>query len=225
VVVQEVLKGTPAAKAGMRPKDILIKIGGKAIANQQEAIDQIGASKGKPVNIGVRRSEQEVVLKVTPRSEGGTYRIGIMFSSDQRFTKISFLPVGVREAAIKSLVFPVIQTERALAGFGSLFAGKASVKQVGGPLKIVEQLKMSFEHSFAMAMLFLALLNVYLGLFNLLPVPALDGGRLVFLTFTIISRRPVNQRVEGMIHMVGFLLLLGLILLVSFKDVGDLFGK
>ncbi len=225
VTVHEVLEGTPAAKAGLKKKDIIEKIGGQAIANREEAIQQIGASKGRPVVLDLRRGEETLALRVTPEAQAGTYRIGIAFPPNQSLGKITFLPMGAREAAIKSLVFPVIQTERALAGFGSIFAGKASVKQVGGPLKIVEQLKMSFAHSFAMAMLFLAMLNVYLGMFNLLPVPALDGGRLVFLIFTMISRRPVNQRIEGMIHMVGFLLLLGLILLVSFKDVLGFFDK
>ena len=75
-----------------------------------------------------------------------------------------------------------------------------------------------------MAIIFLGMLNVYLGLFNLLPVPALDGGRLVFLLFSLVSRRAVNQRVENAVHTVGFFILLGLIILLTYRDAARLVG-
>jgi regulator of sigma E protease len=160
-----------------------------------------------------------VKLEVTPRAEDGTYRIGIGFGR-----KLWFSELTAGRAAALALYFPVEQTTRALAGLGQLFSGKASVKQVGGPVEIVRQLKLSFEDSLAMAILFLAILSVYLGLFNLLPIPALDGGRLIFLLYAMITRRPVSQKVENAVHTIGFLLLLLLIILVSFGDVMRMFG-
>ena len=82
----------------------------------------------------------------------------------------------------------------------------------------------SFQAVTSVFLVFIAI-NVSLGLFNLLPIPALDGARLVFLAFTMVSRRPVDQRVENLVHTIGFVVLLGLILLVTYRDILRLLGS
>lgn len=217
--VSEVSSGSPAAAAGLEPGDAIEKVNGEPVPAVTDVIAAIEASKGKPITLTALRGEQRVKLQVTPRAEDGTFRIGIGFGR-----KLWFSELTAGRALALALYFPVEQTTRALSGLGQLFSGKASVKQVGGPVEIVRQLKLSFEDSLAMAILFLAILSVYLGLFNLLPIPALDGGRLIFLLYAMITRRPVSQKVENAVHTVGFLLLLLLIILVSFGDVMRMFG-
>ncbi len=218
-VVAEVVSASPAAQSGLQSGDTILAIDGKSVSTSGEIIEIIGQSKGRTLTMTVARAAKKLTLRVTPRAEDDTYRIGIQFGR-----KLSFTPLGAGKAVLLGLLYPFDQTRGVLSGLGQLFSGRVSVKQVGGPLEIVRQLKMSFEESFALALIFLAMLNVYLGLFNLFPIPALDGGRLVFLTYTILTGRPVNQRVENAIHTVGFVLLLGLILLITYGDLARLLG-
>jgi regulator of sigma E protease len=94
------------------------------------------------------------------------------------------------------------------------------------PVGIARIMKEQLERGFIRGLHFIAIISTLLGCFNLLPLPALDGGRLVFLGWEVITRRPVNQRVEQVIHLVGMLLLLGLLLILMVKDVRDwIFGR
>lgn len=218
LTVDKVEPKAPAATAGMRSGDLIEAIGGHPVTGVEEVLAAIGGSSGQPLEVKLKRAGQPVSLKVTPMKDGGGYRIGIGFGR-----KLSFGSVGAGNGVLLALYYPFAESKKILAGLGRLVTGKVSAKQVGGPLEIVRQLKMSFEDSFAMALIFLAMLNVYLGLFNLLPLPALDGGRLVFLAYTILFRRPVNQRFENAVHTAGFLLLLGLMVLVTYRDIARIF--
>ncbi len=224
VAIKSVVKDSPAAAAGIAGGDVITTLDGKHAASAEEVIEMIGASGGKPIHLDLLRRGQTVSLTVTPRRDGGALRIGVEFDPE-RVRKLQFTELPAGRALALGLVFPYEQTRKILSGLGQMFKRKEALKQVGGPLEIVRQLKMSFEESLTMAFIFLAMLNVYLGLFNLLPLPALDGGRLVFLTLAIITRRPVNQRLENAVHTVGFLVLLGLILLVTYRDIARIFGS
>ena len=218
--VGQVLDGSPAQAGGLVSGDVILKIGDKADPAIPDVLAVINGSGGKPVPIKVRRGDEEKALSVTPRAQDdGGFKIGIGFGR-----KLSFSPLDPGKAMLLGLYYPVSESHKALSGLGKVFTGKVSTKQVGGPLEIVRQLKMSFEEGIVMAIIFLGMLNVYLGLFNLLPVPALDGGRLVFLLYSMVSRRPVNQRVENTVHTVGFFILLGLIILLTYRDAARLVG-
>jgi regulator of sigma E protease len=218
-VVAEVDKGRPAAAAGFRAGDVVQSIDAKAVTTTDEVVALITASKGRELRVAVLRGGATQVLRVRPRESDGVYTVGIMFGQKLAFAA---LPAGL--ALEYGATYPFKESQRALGGLKLLFTGKVSVKQVGGPVEILRQLKISFEESIAMALVFLAMLNVYLGLFNLMPIPALDGGRLVFLIFTMVTRRAVNARLENAIHTVGFVLLLGLILLITYRDLARILG-
>jgi len=218
--VGEVLKGSAAEAAKLQPGDSLLSVAGKPVTGAEGVIEIIAASEGRPLTLELERNGQRRKVTVSARRDDDTWRIGIGFAR-----KLSFTSLSVKGALLLGLLYPVDQTRAVLSGLGQLFKRKVSLKQVGGPVEIIRQLTMSFKEGLAMALLFLAMLNVYLGLFNLLPIPALDGARLVFLGFTIITRRPVNQKVEAAVHTVGFIVLLGLILLVTYKDLARIFGS
>jgi regulator of sigma E protease len=210
-----VLPDSPAEVGGMKAGDIIEDIDGEPAPTFLHVLKSVGKSQGRELVITVLRDGKKAKVKVTPEKKGASYKIGISVSK-----KLSFSPLEPGNAVMLGLYYPVSKSQEALANLGKVFSGKVSTDQLGGPLEIVRQLKMSFEEGLIMAILFLGMLNVYLGLFNLLPLPALDGGRLVFLLFTMVSRKPVNQRVENTVHTIGFVILLGLILLLSFQDVG-----
>ena len=214
IVVDAVAPASPAARAGMRPGDRLDRIAGRPLRTNEELIARINGSRGRAVAVLVRRGAQTKELEVIPRPSGSGYRIGIQFRPH-----IEFRAVGVPAALVGAVLYPAAKSLQIASGLKRLVTGRVSAKQVGGPVEIVRQLKMSFESNLATALLFLGLLNIYLGLFNLLPLPALDGGRLVFIVAAMIARRPISQRVENLVHTVGFMLLLILLVLVSFGDV------
>ena len=219
-VVGTVLPDSPAQAGGLASGDVILKIGDKETPNIPDVLEVIGGSQGQALTFKVRRGDKEQSLTVTPKAqEDGGYKIGIGFGR-----KLSFSALDPGKALLLGLYYPVSESQKALSGLGKVFTGKVSPKQLGGPLEIVRQLKMSFEEGIIMAIIFLGMLNVYLGLFNLLPVPALDGGRLVFLLISWVSRRPMNQRIENAVHTVGFFILLGLIILLTYRDAARLVG-
>ena len=103
--------------------------------------------------------------------------------------------------------------------------GKFSLDDLSGPVGITKQIAKAASRGAVDFLGIVIMISVYLGLFNLLPLPALDGGRAVFLLVESVRRRQVSPRVEAAIHSVGFVLLLGVLLIVSFKDVRSIFGK
>jgi regulator of sigma E protease len=215
--IGDVVSGKAAAAAGLKSEDQVIAIDGNAI-DLQKMLKAIKGSGGKTLVFRIERQGKLQDINVTPRKKtsGKGYEIGVSFLKNVKFHNVSF-----GKALLASVYYPVQQSGKILAGLKKMVEKRKDVK-VGGPIAIVMQLKMSFEHSFVMALLFIAMLNVYLGLFNLLPLPALDGGRMVFLLVEMISRRQINQRIETMVHTAGFLLLVGLLLLVTYGDIASL---
>ena len=132
------------------------------------------------------------------------------------------IDVGVGEAAARAVKYPVDQTKAIVAGLYSIVTGKEKA-DVGSVVRITDEFKQAFEVSFERGIQLLMMLSVYLGLFNLFPLPALDGGRLVFLGYEMVTRRRANPKIEAMIHMGGILVLGVLLILVTIKDCSRLF--
>jgi regulator of sigma E protease len=218
LMVGSVGKNGAAAAAGLQQGDEIASIDGKSVSTRA-AITAIQTSGGKQMTFGVIRNGKRVSLPVTPRKTDKGYKIGVGFSASFKFEKI-----GIGTAAAASFSYPVHVTTQTLGSLADAiskqFDKKAKTKpSLGGPIEIVRQIKVHFEFGFVTALLFLAKLNVLLGLFNLLPIPALDGGRMVFLGIEMVFRRPVNQRVEALVHTAGFFVLFGLILLFTYGDL------
>ena len=109
------------------------------------------------------------------------------------------------------------------ASLGGLLTGRVGVSQMSGPVGITEQMTEAADYGFEYLIFFAALIAINLGLFNLLPIPALDGGRIVFLLIEAVRGKPINPEIEGKIHTIALILLLGLSVFVLFKDVFALF--
>jgi len=100
-----------------------------------------------------------------------------------------------------------------------LVTGQIPISQVSGPVGIIGSISTAAKYGFITLLRFLAMIKINLGVFNLLPIPALDGGRLVFLIYEGIARKPVPPKKEGLVHMIGFIVLIGFIIFVSFSDI------
>jgi regulator of sigma E protease len=104
-----------------------------------------------------------------------------------------------------------------------LLRGRYGLNAVSGPIGITQEVANAAKSGAMYVIYLMAVITVNLGIFNLLPLPALDGGRLLFILIELIAGRPVNKNVEGYIHLVGLLILFGLMILIAFKDIAGLF--
>jgi regulator of sigma E protease len=218
--VGAVVEGLPAARAGLAPGDRILSVGGTPVATFLEVVTEIRKHPGRPVVLEVARGEgtaapQRLRLEVTPQPDG---RVG--FAQAHVVVR-----QGPLEAVAEAFGRTNAQAGAQLAAFGSLFTGKQRA-ELSGPVGIAQELVRGARQG---AEPFLALvwtISIVLAILNLLPVPALDGGRLVFLVWEMVTRRRVNERVESIVHFAGFVALLLLILAVTvFGDLRRLLGR
>ncbi len=217
--VVDVLPGYDA-QGKLEPGDRIIAVDGATIyANGPGAglTERVVAKKGAPMAITVRRDGRLVELSITPKpakdDKGNpTYLLGIT-----RNRQADVVDIGIIDAAGRALWYPVEQTKAITKGFYGIIIGTEKMDP-GGPKRIVEEFKGAFEYSAVAGIKLLMMLSVYLGLFNLFPLPALDGGRLVFLTYEMVTRRRANPKIEAMVHMGGIMVLGVLMILVTLHD-------
>jgi regulator of sigma E protease len=208
--------GRPAAVAGMKAGDVLVSANGQAVDAEHPISDVIQAAQGKPVAIQVLRDHQPMSFQVAADNKAGVYQVGIEIGPiDER------IPIGVGGALKEAVVYPYYASVGILENLYGMVRGKIH-GDLSGPIGITKQIAKAASRGAVDFLGILILLSVYLGLFNLLPVPALDGGRAMFLAIESISRKRVNPKIEAVVHTAGFVLLLGVLLIVSFKDI---FGK
>ena len=222
--VGEVLPGSPAAQAGLRDGDRILFVAGQPVASWNDLVAAIQANPGREVPLAVERGEgaaaERVDLALVPRDDGGVGRAG-------------FRPHLLRERrpfGAGALALGVQRTHAAaaanLSALGQVFSRRPGAPELSGPLGIGQELARA-AHAGGEALLgILWNISLALALLNLLPIPGLDGGRLVFLAYEMVARRPVNQRVESIVHAVGIVALLALILAVTvFGDLARMLGR
>lgn len=153
----------------------------------------------------------EVELQLVRNDKNRSYyRIGVTQTAD-------YVAVPFSKALGDSLEYPIIQTKLILGGLRDIFTGKEDM-DAGGPVRIVKEFESAFSRGLAEGIGLLMMLSVYLGLFNLFPLPALDGGRLVFLLYEMVTRRRANPKIETMVHMGGIMVLMVVMILVTLRD-------
>jgi regulator of sigma E protease len=213
----EPMPGKPAAAAGLKAGDVLVEANGQKVSADNPISEVIHAGQGAPVTIKVLRNGQPQVFTVTPeRQSSGAYQVGIHIGPVDERTHVAPL-AAVKEA----FVYPYYTSVGILGGLYDMIRGRIHA-ELSGPIGITKQIKQAADRGAVDFLGIIILLSVYLGLFNLLPLPALDGGRALFLGIESITRRRVNPRLEAAVHTAGFVLLLGVLIIVSVKDI---FGK
>jgi len=213
----EPVPGKPAAAAGLAAGDVLVEANGHPVSADAPIGEIIRAGQGAPVTVKVQRKGQPLSFTVTPeRQSSGAYQIGIQIGPVDERTPVA-LPSAVKEA----IVYPYYTSIGILGGLYDMIRGRVHA-DLSGPIGITKQIAKAADRGAVDFLGMIIMLSVYLGLFNLLPLPALDGGRALFLAVESALRRKVNPRIEATVHTVGFVLLLGVLIIVSFKDI---FGK
>jgi regulator of sigma E protease len=215
--------------------DHIVAVDGQHVSGATKELSELINTKGgKAVTLTVRRPtnqtdsdgnlvEQELQVGVQPmplkdddgkivkdKNDKPIYLLGVGQEQD-------VVQVSVFTAAGAALQFPIDQTKLIVGGLYDIITGRESADP-GGPKRIVSEFRKAFESGFVRGIQLLMMLSVYLGLFNLFPLPALDGGRLVFLGYELVTRRRANPKIEATVHMAGIMVLGIVMILVTLHD-------
>ena len=221
--IGEALKDKPAARAGMQKGDVITAINNKSIKRWDEIAVGVFASNGKPLTLTIKRADKDISFTITPEARVSKNLFG---------EKISGYAIGVASAGeVVTEYFNPFQavikgTEQTWKVIDLTFMSLVKMVQrvvpmdsVGGPIMIAKMAGEQASAGIAPFLAFMALLSVNLGVLNLLPVPVLDGGHLLFYVMELIFRRPVPQKIREYAQQIGMVLLLGLMVLAFYNDI------
>ena len=226
-VLTDVIEGYAAEEAGLAGGDTLVKIGGKKIHFYREVSLYATFHAGEAVEIVYERDGQEYTTTLVPKydEELGRYLYGFIASGARE--KVGFVEtIGYAFCELGYYIDTTIQSLKLM------FSGGVTVNDLSGPVGIVQNMGEVYEESVQNDGYFYAMLNMMnwaimlsanLGVMNLLPIPALDGGRLVFLVIEAIRGKALPPEKEGMVHMIGIILLFLLMFVVMFNDIRKIF--
>jgi regulator of sigma E protease len=225
-VLGTVEQGTPAAAAGLRPGDTVVKINGKPVSTWDDLSTTVKRSHGATLSLIVDRqagdSVQHLTIRVSPRlkgskdeASGGVWIIGVMPRGDEGLQR-----VGLLRAFQQAVVQTGHMASSLIVGIVRIIDGSTPVRQaLGGPIMIAQLAGREAHQGFTNLALFMVMLSLELGIINLLPVPMLDGGHLLFFVFEAFRGKPLKLRHREIAQQVGLLLLVALMAFVIFNDI------
>lgn len=227
VLISEVLEGTPADDSGLQLGDAVLKADEKEIKSIKDLQNYTKDNLGKTVALTISRNKEVSVKEIVPRKEypknEGAMGVSLVNTADVSFSFFEAIKKGYEWT-----VFLTMFIITAFAGIlWSLFTTGKTVAEVSGPVGIAMMTQQAAALGIIAILNFTALISINLAIINALPFPALDGGRLVFLIVEKIKGSPINQAWEAKANNVGFMLLMLLMLVVTFKDIArlDVWGR
>lgn len=212
-VVSKIIPQSPAMKAGIQVGDKIVKVNDYNVNTWDDFVIQVSGSKGSTLNIKLIRNDTEKSIKLNPikDSKKGSYVVGIYSTVVEKPNSFESIKYGLRQTG--STIKQTFQS------FGMIFRGKVSKNDIGGPVTIMRVTWAVSKAGLIHLVMFGAFISIQLGIFNLLPFPALDGFWIFVSLYQIITRREVNKDKIGLINTIGFALLLVLMVLITIKDV------
>lgn len=215
--VASVTVNSAAERAGVLPGDEIIRLDGDRIHIASDLYWVKDKLANQSTEMVVRRNGEKVTLTITPEKERGGATMGVkLLSQDNNFL------LTVRSGFYTTVFYARVILETIV----DLFRGKIGISSMSGPIGIVSEIGSAVQETaktgwqgFLDLLQLAVLLTVNLGVFNLLPIPALDGGRIFFVLIEMIRRKTIPPEKEGMVHMIGFALLILLSLFVAYMDV------
>lgn len=221
VQIVQVMEDSPAERSGLKMADIILSINNVEIFSDSELQDITGGNAGQELTYKIRRGDEDMEMKITPREnkeQRGEIGVAIMNTGIVQYPWYLAIFNGFKTAFV--MVWLIIQAFYQL--FKDLFMGQGVPSDISGPVGIAVMTGQFAKMGLAYLIQFTAVLSVNLAVINFLPLPALDGGRIIFLIVEKIKGSPVKREVEAIIHNTGFLLLMLLILVVTVRDVSKL---
>ena len=225
--VGSVKQGSPAFAAGLEKGDLIIAINESEINSWDEMAEIINASKGQKIKLGVRRGEltrsfmlapEQVTTKNIFGEDVQRYIIGITASGESYSKEMNFF-----QAFSESMIQTYRVTELMVVIIAKLIMGDISTDTLGGPIMIAQMAGDSAKAGIGSLISFIALISVNLAIINLLPIPVLDGGHLLFFSIEALKGRPVSIKVREIAQQVGLFILILLMILVFYNDITRIF--
>jgi regulator of sigma E protease len=234
IIISSVVDGTPAAKAGLQANDEILTINGNPIDDPDVLGQQTSGNAGKEVDVAFRRGESFDVVRVTLNTSSPY--LGVASYSDEfgvQLRRSTWSAPIVAAGVMKDITIATFKgLGNALKGLGSLIAGgltgnrearqagqTAASAQVAGPVGIVQTLYEGSRLGFSFMLFIIAVISLTLAIMNILPIPALDGGRLYTMLAFRLFKKPLNQKTEEKIQIVGFSIVMMLVLLTTVVDI------
>lgn len=225
--IGKVEANSPAQHAGLRTGDRVTAINGQPVKGWDDLATLVSHSQGRPLTMTVRRADGAVSLSITPTVQKSTnifgeaierYMIGVAWSGDVRAVHI-----GPIQAMGKSL-FQVYDVSRlTVQSIVLLIEGRISAKNLSGPIAIAQMAGQQAREGMVNLLFFIAWISINLGILNVLPIPVLDGGHMLFFGIEAVRGKPVSIRVREIAQQAGILLLLMLMIFVIYNDVSRIF--
>ena len=209
----------PSYVAGLREGDVIRSIDGNRVYTGDDVVYQVSMNGYKPVDIVVERNNETLTLEdvkfATEENEGVTF--GVLdfkiYAVEKNFVNVATMTFSQCKAAV-DMVFDSL---------GGLISGRFGVEHMSGVVGTTQAIGNAVSHGITELLYFCGVIAVNLGIFNLLPIPALDGGHLIFHVIELLRGKPMNQKYESIIHAVGMILLLLLVAIVTVNDIARLF--
>ena len=222
-VVGQVQKDSPAETAGVRPGDTVLTVAGAPVANWESMAQAIRGGGGKPVDITVDREGKTLTFSLTPAmrtvknlfgEEESAPLVGIVASGKTRSVPLG--PGTAAGEAVRQTWNVVVVT---YTGLLKLIERVVPLDSLGGPIMIAQMVSKQASEGLGNVVALAALISVNLGVLNLLPIPVLDGGHLLFYAIEIVLRRPVSPRMRALTTKIGLAFLIGLMILATVNDI------
>jgi regulator of sigma E protease len=217
-VVQSVRAGTPAAAAGLAPGDEIAMLDGQSFRSGEEMVSYIHARPDKDIVVDIRRGGAIVQMKIKTMDQMiGDQKVGIFgFMPKQVYSRMAFGQglVWALEMVPTTMALQAIGIEQVIA--------QHDASQLHGPVGIGAIVVQAEQGGISDVLGIAATMSVILGMFNLLPIPALDGGRLAFFLVELVRGRRVDPEKEGLVHLTGFALIMVFIAFVTYHDIAQL---
>jgi regulator of sigma E protease len=225
--IAKVNPGSPAEMGGLKGKDLIVAIDGKAVSSWEEMAKTISGSHGKSLSLTVQREGERINLSVTPRLKPGKnifgedierYVIGISASGETFEKRLNPL-----QATGESVVQTYEIMKLTIMSIVKLIQGAISTKTLGGPIMIAQMAGEQAKAGAGHLVFFIALISINLAVLNFLPIPVLDGGHLLFFFIEAIIGKPVNTKMREIAQQVGIFMLILLMLFVFYNDIARIF--
>jgi regulator of sigma E protease len=217
-VLGEVLPDGAAARAGLRKGDVVLAIDGKPVADWVDLTDKVRASAGRALQLDVRRGGESLRLPVTPERDEASGR-GMIKASVGQLPELVTVTYGPLQALHQATVRTWEQGVMMLKMIGKMIVGEVSLKNVAGPITIADAAGQSARVGLSTFLQFMAFISISLGVMNLLPIPVLDGGHLLYYSLEVLTGRPLPERIGEIAQRAGVGLLFMLMALAVFNDL------
>ena len=223
IIVGTVQSDAPADKAGLKEDDIIVAFNGQAVSNFDSLRIRINSKVKEEVEISWLSSGTDTITaaittkeQLLPRADGGFDTVGIIGFTQK---PISYERPSLVSAMAEGFIVTHVIVRETFKFIKQLVTGQASTKMIGGPLFIAQQSGKEASKGAANLFFFMALLSVNLAILNVMPIPILDGGHLVFLAIEKLKGSPLSIKVRGIAQQVGMVLLFSLIIFVTYNDI------